>query len=108
MQNTQNNGFHDLEFLRAYVLKAKDHKYLAIPPPDDYLIQRQRGSLEGMTESLYKLNNFKPAANTSYGRTGTYDLASKLGLYNPATSFTTDLYSPKRNSYDQEKNEYSV
>src|SRR3989304_5868466 len=27
-------------------------------PPDDYLIQRQRGSLEGMTESLYKLNNY--------------------------------------------------
>lgn len=102
MQNTENNGLHDTYFLRAYVLKPKDHKYFATPPANDYLIQRQRGSLEGMAESLYKLNNFKPAPNTTYGRTGTYDIASKMGLYNPATSVNVDLYRPKRNGYQNE------
>jgi len=110
MQNTQNNGFHDLEFLRAYVLKPKDHKYLATPPPDDYLMKRQRGQLEGMIQQPYGQDNLKKtASNTSYGRTGTYDIASKMGLYNPATSFTVN-YVPerKRNSYHQENDEYSV
>ncbi|MEK6905888.1 MAG: hypothetical protein AABX24_05800 [Nanoarchaeota archaeon] len=48
-----------------------------------------------MTESSYRLNNFKSTPNTNYGRTGTYDLASKLDLYNPATSFTLN-YVPER------------
>lgn len=95
MQNTSNNGLHDVYFLREYVFQVKNHKYLATPKLDDYLTLRQRGSLEGMTESLYKLNNFKSTPNTNYGRTGTYDLASKLGLYNPATSFTLN-YVPER------------
>ena len=102
------DGFHGVEFLRAYVLKVKDYKYLTTPKPDDYLSLRQRGTLEGMAENLYRLNNFKPAANTSYGRTGSYDLASKLGLYNPITSVTTDLYSPQRKPYQKEKDDYVV
>src|SRR3989344_1212315 len=110
MQNTQNNGFHDLEFLRAYVLKPKDHKYLATPPPDDYLMKRQRGQLEGMVQQSYGQDNLKKtASNNSYGRTGTYDIASKLGLYNPTTSFTAPLYAPpegKRNPYQKEKEQY--
>ena len=103
-----NKGFHGVEFLRVYVLKAKDHQYLATPLTNDYLIQRQRGQLEGMAESLYRLNSFKPATNTSYARSGTYDLATKTGLYNPATSVTVDLYSPKRNPYQKEKDEYMI
>lgn len=106
MNNTGNDGFHDQYFLREYVLQAKNHKYLAAPKPDDYLTLRQRGSLEGMTESLYRLNNFKPAQNTTYGRTGTYDIASKLGAYNPATSVNMDLYSQKRDLYQKEKDQY--
>ena len=97
MQNTGNNGLHETYFLRADVLKPKDHKYLVTPLTNDYLIQRQRGQLEGMAESLYRLNNGRttPTANSTYGKTGTYDLASKLGIYNPATSFSTD-YTPEK------------
>ncbi|HLD40059.1 MAG TPA: hypothetical protein VJB13_02875 [Candidatus Nanoarchaeia archaeon] len=95
---SENKGYHDLEFLRAYVLKAKDHTYLATPPANDYVIQRQRGSLEGLAENLHRLNDYGSKANTSYSRTGTYDLASKLGLYNPVTS-----YSPPRNLYHKDQ-----
>lgn len=108
------NGLHDTYFLRAYVLTPKDHKYFATPPANDYLLQRQRGQLEGMTESLYKLNKFRSASNSSYsnasyGKIGRYDIASKLGLYHPTTSFTVD-YTPgrKRNQYDTEEERYSV
>ena len=103
MQNTGNKGFHDIYFLREYLFKSKDHKYFTTPPANDYLTQRQKGSLEGMAESLYQLNNFKPAPNTTYGRAGTDDIASKLGLYNPTN---LDLYQPKRNSYLKEKDQY--
>jgi len=98
----ENDGKHDVYFLRAYVLKAGEHKYLATPPTNDYLVQRQRGTLEGMAESLYRQNNIRPISNNSYARTGTYDIASKLGLYNPATSVTVDLYQPKKNFYQKE------
>ena len=102
-----NNGFHDTYFMRAYVLKVTDHKYLATPPPDDYLMKRQRGQLEGLIKQHYGENDLKKtASNTSYERTGNYDIASKLGLYNAATSFTMDLYAPKRNSYQKEKSTY--
>ena len=103
MKYTENEGFHDVYFLREYVLQAKNHKYLATPKPDDYLALRQRGSLEGMAESLYRLNHLKSTPNTNYGRTGTYDLASKLEGYSPATSFILD-YVPKRkiNPYESE------
>ena len=94
-------------FLREYVLQAKKHKYLSAPKPDDYLTLRQRGTLEGMAESLYRLNSSKPAPNAAYGKTGTYDIASRLGLYNPATSFTID-YTPKRNPYQKEKDQYDT
>ena len=108
MQNTGNNGLHETYFLRAYVLKPKEHKYLTTPPANDYLIQRQRGQLEGMAESLYRLNNGKttPTANTSYARTGTYDIASKLGLYDSVSFNASSLYSQKSNLY--QKDQYQV
>ncbi|MEK6904799.1 MAG: hypothetical protein AABX24_00175 [Nanoarchaeota archaeon] len=95
--------FHETDFLKKYVKKQVDHKYLTTPKPDDYLTLRQRGSLEGMTESLYRLNGSKLAANTLYARTGTHDIASKLRLYDPATSVNIELYSPKRNPYQKEE-----
>ncbi|GEM_PF-4778333 len=104
MQNTQNYGFHGIEFLRGYLEQQKKHKYLATPKPDDYLTLRQRGSLDGLTESLHRLNNY-PTSNTSQ-KTGTYPIATKLGLYNPATSFTLNAYAPNRSSYQKEKDQY--
>lgn len=106
MQNIENNGLHETYFLRAYVLKPKDHKYFATPPANDYLLQRQRGSLEGLAENMSRYKT--PAANTSYTRTGTYDIASKLSLYNPVTSVNVDLYSPKINPYQKEKDQYQI
>lgn len=108
MQNTENYGYHDVHLLRELLHETKKHKYFATPPTNDYLVQRQRGQLEGLTESLYRLNNFKPASNTSYGRTGTYDIASRLGLYNPATSVNVDLYQPKRDPSQKEKDQYQI
>ncbi len=98
--------FPNLYFLRAYVQNITNHKYLATPPNNDYLIQRQRGQLEGMTENLYRLNQPKSTSNTSYARAGNYDIASKLGLYNPTTSVTVDLYQPKRNIYQKGQDQY--
>ncbi len=94
--------FHETDFLKKYVKKQGDHKYLAAPKLDDYLTLRQRGSLEGMTESLYRLNGSSPA-NTPYARTGTHDIASKLGLYNPVTSVNIELYSPKKIPYQKKE-----
>ena len=81
-------------------------KYLPASIDNDYLVRRQRGELEGMAESMYRL---RPTQNNGSQRTGTYDIATKLGLYNPATSFTVN-YAPerKRNPYQREENQYSA
>ena len=98
-------------FMREYVKKqAEQFKYLTAPPPlNDYLIQRQRGQLEGLAESLYRQNNVRQdnsrASNTSYSRTANYDIASKLGLYNPLDSVNIG-YSPRKNLYQKENNQY--
>ncbi len=93
-------------YLREKLHGLKDiFNYLPAPRDNGYLIRRQRGELEGLAESYSRLN---PAQNTTYGSTGRYDIASILGLYNPATSFSADLYSPKRNSYQKERDQYSV
>ena len=102
-QRQKATTFHETDFLKAYVKTQASHIYLPTPKQDDYLTLRQRGSLEGITENLYGLNNFRSTPNTTYERTGTYDLASKLDLYNPVTSFTLD-YVPERkvNLYESE------
>ncbi|MBI2125679.1 hypothetical protein HYU08_03940 [Candidatus Woesearchaeota archaeon] len=81
-------------------------KYLPALIDNGYLVRRQRGELEGMTENRYRL---RPAQNSNPQRTGTYDIATKLGMYNPATSFTAPLYvqpERKRNPYQREENQY--
>ena len=93
----------ETSYLREKLHHLQDiFKYLPTPKPDDYLTLRQRGSLEGLAESYGRL---KPVQNTSYGNSGTYDIAAKLGLYHPETSFN---YSPKRNPYRKERDQYLV
>ncbi len=106
---------HETDFMRGYVKTQANHAYSATPKLEDYLTLRLRegtnkcrkclepSNQEVCDKCISKSVNFEPS-NTAYARTGTYDLASKLGLYNSATSFTVDLYSQKRNSY--QKDEY--
>lgn len=96
-------GYHDLYFLRALVKNPL--KYSLAPKPDDYLSRSQSGSLDGLAESMHRLNSSNSAsnaANISYARSGTYDIASKVGLYNPLTSVSVNSYAPKRNPYQTE------
>jgi len=115
-QRQKATAFHETDFLKGYVKTQANHTYSATPKLDDYLTLRLRegtnkkcsrcqeaSNTEVCNACRYKSANFEPAANTSYTRTGTYAIASKLSLYNPATSFTVDWYSPKRNPY---KNPY--
>lgn len=103
-QMEQNDGLHEKRYMREKLHSLKDiFTYLPAPKDDSYLLRRQQGSIDGLAESMYRL---KPAQNNNaYGSAGTYDIASKLGLYNQATSFTADIYSSqKRNLYQKEKN----
>ncbi len=103
-QRQKATAFHETDFLKAYVKTQASHTYLPAPKLEDYLTISLR---EGISKNMFEPH--KSASNVTYGRTGTYDIASKLELYNPATSFTVN-YVPgrKRNLYDQEKEEYSV
>ncbi|MEK6899792.1 MAG: hypothetical protein AABX05_01580 [Nanoarchaeota archaeon] len=83
----------EAEFIRGQLLSSKDYKYLATPKQEDYLTLRQQGQLEGIAEKS--------------GRTGTYDIASRLGIYNPITSFSAD-YSPNRRPYNNKSIDYLV
>ncbi|MDP3698534.1 MAG: hypothetical protein Q8R47_03025 [Nanoarchaeota archaeon] len=98
----QASSFHETDFLRGYVKTQASHTYLPAPKLEDYLTLSLR---EGSNISKYE--STKPV-NTAYGRTGNYDIASKLGLYNSADSIDIDAYSPKRNSYQKEKDNYLI
>lgn len=78
------------EFMRAYV-KQPTNNYAPVPKVDDYLSRSLR---EGIDTKL------TDRSNASY-KTGTYDIASKLGLYNPTDSVSIG-YSGKRNSYQKD------
>ena len=91
-QRQKVNALHETDFLKGYVKTQASHTYLATPNLEDYLTVSLR---EGTNKSIYGSN---PSESASYGRTGTYDLASKLGLYNPVTS-----YSPPRNLYHKDQ-----
>lgn len=73
---------------KLYVLRDV-FKYYAVPKEDTYLTRRQRGELEGPAENRYRLRPENPV------RTGTDDIASRLGLYT-AASFSTDLLAKKK------------
>lgn len=88
---------------KLYALRDVFH-YLPAPKDNTYLMRRQRGELEGMAENRYE--RLRPLSE-NHGRTGTYDIASKLGLYGPATSFSTD-YPKKRSHYDSGDIDYLV
>lgn len=101
-QNQKANLFHETDFLRAYVKIQASHTYLSPSKLEDYLTVSLR---EGTAKSKYEN---KSVSNTVYRRTGNYDIASKLGLYNPTTSMDIGLYSQKRNSYQKEKDQYQI
>ena len=120
-QRQKASSLHESDFLKGYVKTQASHNYLATPKLDDYLTLRLREGInkkcircqeasnkEVCNACMDKSANFKPAANTSYARTGTYDLASKMEPYNPSTSANIDLYSPNRNQYHQEKDNYLI
>ena len=76
---------------KLYALRDVFH-YLPATKDDTYLMRRQRGELEGMAENRYERLKL---LSENHGRTGTYDIASKLStLRYPATSFSTDY--PKK------------
>ena|SRR3989344_5340553 len=102
-QRQKASSLHETDFLKGYVKTQASHTYLPPSKLEDYLTVSLR---EGTTKTLYKSD--KSPSNTSYARTGTYDIASKLGLYNPATSVNVDLYSPKRNPYQKEEDNYLI
>jgi len=105
------NSFHENDFLKRYVKAQARHAYLATPKPNDYLTLSLQQGLKRCSRCheisnkdicnacMQRSSGSSLAPSTSYTRTGTYDIASKLGLYNPTTSFTTDLYAPKKNFY---------
>ena len=104
----QNDGLHEKRYMREKLHALQGaFTYFSTPKQEDYLTLRQRGSLEGLAESLYKLKSAQN--NNTYGSSGTCDIAPTLGLYNPASSFSAN-YSPgrKRNPYDREDNGYSA
>ena len=96
-QKQKASSFHETDFMRGYVKTQASHTYLATPRLEDYLSASLR---EGNNKSMYGSERFKERAETD-------DLASKLGLYHPTTSFNVNLYSPKRNSYARE-DEYKL
>lgn len=117
-QRQKASSLHETDFLKGYV--KTHHTYSATPKLDDYLTLRLRegtnkkcircqepSNKEVCNACMDKSANFKPAANSSYARTGTYNIASKLGLYNPVTSVNVD-YSPKGNPYQKEKDNYLI
>lgn len=109
------SSFHETDLLRGYVKAQASQPYSATPKLDDYLTLRLRegtnkkcsrcqepSNKEICNTCMHRSANPEPA-NTSYGRIGNYDIGSKLGLYNPATSMNMDLYLPGRNHYQKEK-----
>src|SRR3989338_9054988 len=106
------NSLHNTDFLRAYV-KLPTNNYSPTPAFKDYLTVslregttrcsrcREPSNKEVCDACMRKSTNSELSPNASYTRTGNYDIASKLGLYNPATSFTVNQYSPQRNSYQK-------
>ena len=46
------NLFHETYFMRKHVQGPAKHKYAPASPTNDYLLQRQRGSLDGLAENM--------------------------------------------------------
>ncbi len=118
MKERQNaTMFHETDFLKTYVKTQASHTYLPAPKLEDYLtISLREGTNKKCSRCQEPSNKevcnacvYKSASNVTYGKTETYDIASKLELYNPATSFTAN-YVPERkiNLYNQDKEEYSI